>query len=346
MVLNSTSKEDSKNIFISEIKIKMNSFEEEHKPSSRYVSLEEGGEVVSPLPRNSNQGIVGPLCLKISLSISCIVLAIVILSFSLLIYEQNLGLGDVESFPDSSKITISVIAWNLKDFGTTKLNNPTKMEGINSIIKSYDIIMLSELEQSSCDNNDECEMKNYFNQNYPDHDFYMSPSLGFRNDNVGKEQYGFLVSKKLIYREGFYGDPQGIFARPPHFIHIEEYNLYLSIVHTTPWSNTKFGPAGTKTKQEVIELSQFFQTISGDMILMGDLNLCDPSVLDNEDIRKNFQWILKDSEMTNLSTKQCAYDRIVTRKNFGRYQEPKVIRDSNVKDLDLSDHYPISIVVS
>jgi hypothetical protein len=217
------------------------------------------------------------------------------------------------------------------------------MTAINNIIKSYDVIMMSELMQSSCDNNDACEMKNYFKQNYPEHDFYMSPTIGV--DGTQKEQYGFLVRKTLQYQEGFYGDRQGIFARPPHFIHIQAYNLYLAVVHTTPWSNTNFGPAGTKTKQEVIELSHFFNSISGDMILMGDLNLCNPSILDNEDIRKNFQWILKDSEMTNMNN-QCAYDRIISRKSFSAYLDAKVVRDSNVQNLALSDHYPISIVVS
>jgi endonuclease/exonuclease/phosphatase family metal-dependent hydrolase len=329
----------------------MNPFDKQQinpsESSSRYVELEEGGKS-SITPESKLQR--PNLCLKIILGASCLVLAIVILSFSLLMYEQNLELGDVQSFPDSAKLTISVIAWNLQILGTTKLNNRMKMEGINNIIKSYDIIMLSELMQSVCDNNDACEMKNYFKQNYPEHDFYMSPSLGFNEENNrNKEQYGFLIRKTLNYQKElyYYPDPQGIFARKPYYIYIKEYNLYLAIVHTTPWSNTNFGPAGTKTIQEVIELSRFFNSVTGDMILMGDLNLCDPSVLNNEeDIRKNFQWILNNSEMTNLASKQCAYDRIITRKDFSRYLDPKVIRDSNVKDLGLSDHYPISILVS
>lgn len=324
----------------------MNPFDKQQinpsESSSRYVELEEGGKS-SITPESKLQR--PNLCLKIILGASCLVLAIVILSFSLLMYEQNLELGDVQSFPDSSKLTISVIAWNFKRFGTATLNDPKKMEGINNIIKSYDIIMLSELMQSDCDNNDACEMKNYFKQNYPEHDFYMSPSLGFRDDNVGKEQYGFLIRKTLNYQKElyYYPDPQGIFARKPYYIFIKEYNLYLAIVHTTPWTN-KDWPNGSKTKPEVIELSRFFNSVTGDMILMGDLNLCDPSILDNEDIRKNFKWILKNSEMTNMNN-QCAYDRIITRKDFSRYLEPKVIRNSNVKDLGLSDHYPIDIKV-
>jgi hypothetical protein len=322
----------------------MNPFE-----NSRYVSLEQGPEEHGTEEHGANttvnSGHKRSECRVIMIGLGCFVSLILIFSLGLLIYEETVNRNHLENFPDSN-LKISVINWNLHDFGIKKLNNPIQMEGIKNIISSYDVIMLSELEQSECDKDDQCPMKTYFKQNFPNHDFYMSPSLGFNKlNNQGKEQYGFLVSRKLNYREGFYGDPEGIFARPPHYVQIVDYNIYLAIVHTTPW-NSKDWPNGSKTKQEVVELSHFFETISGDIILMGDLNLCSPNILDNEDIRKNYQWILNDSQMTNIGKQQCAYDRIISRKNFSRYIEPKVVRDSRIIDLDLSDHYPIQINVT
>lgn len=244
----------------------------------------------------------------------------------------------ISTFFQPSEYPTKVIYWNLQDFGTTKLNNPTKMNGINRILSNYDIILLSELEQSDCDTNDLCEMKVYFQQTYPDYHFYMSPSLGRGQDNRGKEQYGFLVNKKFTFQIGSYSDPNQIFARRPYYIYISELKLYFANVHITASSLLE-------SKKEVSELYNFFEEIQGNMILMGDLNLCNPSVLNGEKVREDLNWILDDSVMTNLDNvnQRCAYDRIITDKNFNKYKNPNVIQDSDIINLALSDHYPVSI---
>ena len=242
------------------------------------------------------------------------------------------------AFPNNS---IEILSWNIQKFGTKKLNDPTKMEKIKEILLPFDIILLSELQQSECDWNDRCEMKMYFETNYPDYRFYMSPSLGRNQDNnVGKEQYGFLVKKKFSFFPGYYLDPNQIFSRPPYYIYIPELNLYLSNVHITQ------SPL-SETKNEVIELYSFFQTIQGTMLLMGDLNLCNPSIIDSEKVRQNLNWILEDNKMTNLNNvkQRCPYDRIISNKSFLKYSEQRVIYDSNIIEYDLSDHYPIALTI-
>jgi hypothetical protein len=185
-------------------------------------------------------------------------------------------------------------------------------------------------------------MKNYFRQNFPEHTFYMSPNLGDNPiDNRGKEQYGFLVKKQYTPIYGSYPDPNHIFPRPPYYVYIKEYDIYLATIHTSPSNKNYLDP---QTRREVIELRNFFNSVPGDMILLGDLNVCYPGLVDNEDIRKNFEWILDDNDKTNVNN-DCAYDRIITQKSVVRYSDASVIRNQDVSNLDLSDHYPISISV-
>ena len=231
--------------------------------------------------------------------------------------------------------SISVISWNMQDFGTTKLNNEVKMNAIKNIISPYDVILLSELEQSACDYDENCEMKTYFQENFLEHDFYMSPSLGHNQDNnQGKEQYGFLVRKSLKVSYGHYIDTNDVFSRPPYYIYIQDYSLYISNVHITASDNDA-------KKLELQELSKFLKSLDN-IVVIGDINICIPNSINDESIRKDFQWIIQDQETTNINGR-CAYDRIIAPKTFDKFGHAKVIRDENIPNLYLSDHYPIRI---
>ncbi len=236
-------------------------------------------------------------------------------------------------FFSSTHSSIKILSWNLQSFGTKKLNDPIKMKEINKILYDYDVILLNELEQSECDTNEFCEMKVYFQQNYPEYHFMMSPSLGRRNDNRGKEQYGFLIKKQFNFQLYHYADPNNIFARPPYYIYIKEYNVYLGNLHTTPGEIS-----------EVYELVNFFESVKGDMVLMGDLNVCNPSTLNGEFVKDSFNWILNDNQNTNMNL-NCAYDRILSSKSFQRYKNPNVLVNQNIPEFLLSDHYPIVLDV-
>jgi endonuclease/exonuclease/phosphatase family metal-dependent hydrolase len=257
----------------------------------------------------------------------------VIISILLLFILSN------PSTPNSNKTQI--LSWNLKDFGITKLNDGTKMKAIQHILFGYDIILLSELEQSECDINEECPMKLYFRETFSDYHFIMSPSLGRGIDNRGKEQYGFLIHKKFTFNSdnmGSYEDMNQVFARKPYYIFIKELGLYFANVHITASSSIE-------TRNEVIELFNFFQSIPGQIVLMGDLNLCNPSVVDGEMVRQHLVWLLGDQVMTNMN-QGCAYDRIISKDENPKFQNAGVIVDSRIADLQLSDHYPIVLTVS
>jgi deoxyribonuclease-1 len=256
-----------------------------------------------------------------------------ILSIIILIFIFSVTFNN--SFNEDTN-KLNVVAWNLKDFGNTKLSDDRTLILIQQIISSYDVILLMELEQSSCDTDDQCDMKVKFGEDFPEHNFYMTASLG-RNEhnNRGKEQYGFLIKKNLQISIQSYANPNSIFARPPYYVTINDFNIHLAVVHisATPHS-TSF--------QEVVELDSFFRSVDGDMILMGDLNICEPSELNGQAIRENYEWLLKDFRTTNIAD-TCAYDRIITRKSFGRYSNPDVLK-YEINNL-ISDHYPITIVI-
>jgi endonuclease/exonuclease/phosphatase family metal-dependent hydrolase len=232
---------------------------------------------------------------------------------------------------------IKIIAWNLENFGSTKLKNEIILEKIKEIISDYDVILLSELEQSSCEKDSDCEMKKYFKNNYPDYQFFMSDNLGLnQNNNRGKEQYGILVKNDLdVEFNNFDNSYKYYFSRPPYYIYIKNKNIFIATVHIS----------FTNAETEVIYLDTFFQSINGDLVLLGDLNICNPKSINGEKIRTNYNWLLDDYDNTNIAN-SCAYDRIITKKGFTDWSEPKIIRNENILLFNISDHFPISLVLN
>ena len=230
---------------------------------------------------------------------------------------------------------IKIIAWNLENFGSTKLKNEIILEKIKEIISDYDVIMLSELEQSSCDKDSYCEMKKYFENNYPDYQFFMSHNLGLNeNNNRGKEQYGFLVKNDLDVEFNNFDNSYKYFSRPPSFIYLKNKNIFIATVHLS-FSNSE---------NEVKYLDTFFQSINGDLVLLGDLNICNPKSINGEKIRINYNWLLDDYDNTNIAN-CCAYDRIVTKKSFDKWSEADILRNEDILFYNISDHFPISLVL-
>ena len=328
-------------------------------PPPRYVDLEKDPDSVSasaPSPSMSSPSMSSPSMsstsaptstnkfLKIALAATCLTLALVILTFSMILYSQNLNLDQVETLPNEnnppsdsdptspSRSPLQVVAWNLQIFGTSKLQKPDLLQEIFKTISSYDIILLMEIRQVLCDTDPNCDVITYFRHAYQDHHFYLSPSLG---PSTYKEQYGFLVRKTLTFEFGNYLDPNQKFWRKPYYVYIAEYQLYLSVVHICATCD-----AGQQS-QEISELARFFESIQGNMILLGDLNICTPpGSYANLDIWTQYNWILDNQQKTNVKG-DCAYDRIITRKSFKNYKDPTVIRTSSLSSV--SNHYPIAI---
>jgi hypothetical protein len=237
---------------------------------------------------------------------------------------------------NKSSNELKVIYWNLKDFGNKKLDNDQVLIQLEKITSIYDVIIFIELEQSDCDTNDFCDLKSQMDEDFPEHHFFMSPSLGFNPvNNRGKEQYGFLIRKTLNYNVYHFQDIEQVFARPPYYITIHEYNINLATIHTNPKNSEK----------EVNYLPNFFNTLQGDFVLLGDLNICDPSILDNQKVKMDYNWILEDGDSTNLNL-NCAYDRIISNHGFQRYSHAKVLKDDLQAEKILSDHYPLSIKIN
>lgn len=231
---------------------------------------------------------------------------------------------------------LKVVYWNLKDFGISKLDNEDLLSNLRDITSSYDIIILIELEQSECDTNLYCSMRLKLEDLFPEHSLYLSPSLGANpNNNRGKEQIGFMIRKKYTYFVYSYFDTNGIFARKPYYIYVSEYNINIATVHIS----------AQNSESEVSELPLFFSSIEGDFVLLGDLNICDPSTLNNQQIKKEYQWLLNDDDKTN-SNLNCAYDRIISPLNFNRFSHARVVSSDNEAQRVSSDHYPLSVKIS
>jgi hypothetical protein len=91
-------------------------------------------------------------------------------------------------------------------------------------------------------------------------------------------------------------------------------------------------------------LDTFFQSINGDLVLLGDLNICNPKSINGEKIRINYNWLLDDYDNTNIAN-CCAYDRIITKKSFDKWSEADIIRNEDILFYNISDHFPISLVL-
>lgn len=242
---------------------------------------------------------------------------------------------------------ILIGSWNIQKLGKSKTSKTEILDKITDVISRYDIIAIQEITDVTGITiprvMDSLLKKN---RNYA---YLLS-------ERIGKEQYAFIYRKNKIEikSEGgvYAGASAEVFSRPPHHSYFKsksgKFDFVLINIHVAP----------KNALEEISALSTVHKDLKktymneGDFIILGDLN-ADCSYFNESntsiEIRKNpYIWIIDDNQKTNVSQRDCTYDRIIITKE----SEEDFTGKSSVyhfdKRLDLeedtnkySDHYPV-----
>eukprot|EP00128_Syssomonas_multiformis_P007245 Colp12_sorted_trinity150504_noHs@28961 len=208
--------------------------------------------------------------------------------------------------------SISVGAFNVQVFGTTKASKPDVMAVLTNIVRRYDVILIQEIRDLS--GTAIVSLLNQVNAAATDdsqiYSLTISPRLGRTSS---KEQYAFLYLKtKMQLVDAFtHNDIGDVFEREPY---IATFNasgtvFQLAALHAAP----------SDADKEIGALASVYQTIVGrnpNTIFLGDFNAgCTywpASKRSANPLRQaQFSWVINDNQDTTTGTTLCPYDRIV-----------------------------------
>jgi deoxyribonuclease-1-like protein len=276
-----------------------------------------------------------------------VVLIVVISGYS---YEEGY-------FPDSfypgEKDEITVGAFNIQVFGTTKASNDEVLDILSDIICRYDIVAIQEIRDSS--GTAILDLMEKVNEKNPSYAYVVSERLGRTSS---KEQYAYIYNTakvKLSSTPQTYPEPLGTdpFHREPYIASFSsadgDFIATFATIHTDPDEAEEEIDALTDVAEYCTEV------LPGDemVILMGDFN-GDCSYFDEDDTSSplrsgEYSWLIGNDLDTTTKSTDCTYDRIVVLGDYQKYYtgDVGVIRFDELYDLDqdltedVSDHYPV-----
>jgi len=219
--------------------------------------------------------------------------------------------------------TLTIASWNMQIFGDKKASDVLLMRSYASIISKYDIVFVQEIRDSDGSSFSQlCSM-------LPDHACFISGRAG---RSSSKEQYGVVYLKTLnISFYDYTPDSMDRWERPPlrAVMHKQNYSLNIYSIHIRPDA----APA------ELSSLEKELYSVSGNIILMGDLNAdCNYYDVSRKDFR-GWKWIISDNDDTTVSSSDCAYDRIILNSDaYNEFVGYGIYKNINE---ELSDHYLI-----
>ncbi|CAM4680317.1 unnamed protein product [Leuciscus chuanchicus] len=258
-----------------------------------------------------------------------------------------------------------ICAFNVQSFGDSKSANSIIMNSISRIVSRCDICLLQEVrDQKNKAIPRLLEAVNRLSSN--DYVYVASKRLG--RTQTYQEQYVFVYRKstaKLIKQYQYPDTQKGdvdAFSREPFVVHFQApktvaKEFVLIPQHTTPSNATK----------EIDELYDVFMDVRErwkieNVMFLGDFNAACGYVAkkNRKNIRllsdRSFIWLIQDNVDTTVKqSTDCAYDRIVVHgEPFLRTIEPfsakpfnfpKELRLTEAQALEVSDHYPIEVVL-
>ncbi|XP_070537126.1 deoxyribonuclease-1-like [Ptychodera flava] len=273
-----------------------------------------------------------------------VVVAVVLLAISVYIAEAS----------------IKIAAWNVQVLGVTKMGKPDVVDVIVDTCMLYDIIAIQEIRDASLSTPG--NLLNAINAKAGGA-FRMEVSERLGRSS-SKEQYAvyYRHSKFSVIDRFTYADSNDFLERP-------NFNVRFS----SPSTNLKdfvFSVTHVKPSDAVAEIDHFVEVNSAiesrwgvsDILIGGDYNAGCNYVRSGDWGRiryrtdSKYQWLIPDSADTTVTTTNCPYDRltIAGAKFKAEYKSnsAKVFNYdsyfglSNQLALDVSDHYPVEMVIN
>ncbi|ODM91276.1 Deoxyribonuclease-1 [Orchesella cincta] len=293
-----------------------------------------------------------------------IYLLIFVLALTVLVEARKKKNPEVETTteifiqPSEQDVFNSVLigSFNLKQFGSKKVNSEDVLRVIAKIVSRYDLIALQEITDVKEQAIKSLMQAISFESEHPYH-YVISPRVGRTKQ---KEQYAlvfranvFQVKNHLIFND----DEGDIFSREPQIAEVilkgNGAKFAIINVHVAPRN------ASTEINALVDAHSWVEDRLKlKNIILLGDLNAgCDYiRKKDRPNIRlmtntQKYKWLIPDSQDTTVGTTKCSYDRIII---SGQYMERNWLHGTakpfefdvsfgleKKLALNVSDHYPV-----
>lgn len=273
-------------------------------------------------------------------------------SSSSLSYMEDTGSASAAASDNNSGEPIRVGAFNIQVFGTKKASNPEVMNVLAEIIRTYDVVAVQEIRDSS--QTALPALVEAVNSEGDCYSFVVSERLGRTSS---KEQYAYLYDTAKMKHVGdplTYSEPEGTdpFHREPYIASFEDLNgtfsFTLIVVHTDPDEATE----EINSLPSVLEYAKEAFPAEDDFIIMGDLN-ADGSYFDEDTASsmsgEEYCWLINNSLDTTTGKTDYTYDRIiVTDSTVSHFTgDAGVFRYDLAYNLTpeetdaVSDHYPV-----
>ncbi|MBT8507936.1 hypothetical protein AZH53_05870 [Methanomicrobiaceae archaeon CYW5] len=250
---------------------------------------------------------------------------------------------------------LKVGAFNVQVFGTTKAAKEEVMDVLGDVIRSYDIIAIQEIRDST--GTALPALLEEVNSDGSAYAYVASDRLG---RTVSKEQYAYFYDTQTCWLIGTpqtYPEPEGdVFHREPYAAYFSSregaFTAVLITVHTDP----------DEAEEEIDALAEVvpwaMEAFGGeeDVIVMGDFN-ADGVYFDEETYpslrASGYTWLITNDMDTTTGPTDCTYDRIVITDSLlldGYTGSKGVDRFDLTYGLDagltsaVSDHYPVYAV--
>lgn len=244
-----------------------------------------------------------------------------------------------------------IATFNIQNFGKSKLAKTTITDTLAMIVRNFDIVAVQEM--SDISNQTPIAFLQIINRENGKYALACSSRTGRQpDDKSSAEQYAFYYNTQTVQLldTALYDDSsKDYFQREPWIGKFKRKSdgltFSLCTIHTMP-------QRAVAEIDALIHVANWIPSRFGvykAMIFCGDFN-ASCSYASDEQLQKlairqtPYFWIIPDNAKTNLSKKDCAYDRfVVTETLKPRISEWQVYRV--FKSKSVSDHWPVFITL-
>jgi len=244
-------------------------------------------------------------------------------------------------------------AFNIQVFGQSKMDKPDVVDILVQIVQRYDILMIQEIRDSAQTALPEL-VDNVNRASSVEYGFVVSPRTG---RSSSKEQYGYIyrTDKVSVNGEYQYPDYDDMFEREPYTVNFKRLNSGKQKSFSYIAIHAKPDDAEAEIDSLVEVYDQVVPMFGEDALLAGDFN-ADCSYVCSSCWNKidlwgdsRFTWLIDHDADTTVSTKDCAYDRLVVAGDSmtdnsahgSVFYFDQYFGLSHSEAEDVSDHYPV-----
>lgn len=263
------------------------------------------------------------------------------------IIPSSSNAGGNNNIGDSDLLKIG--SFNIQVFGQSKSAKTDVMNVLADIIRTYDIIAVQEIRDSSGTALD--NLLRQVNSDGSSYAYLVSERLGRTSS---KEQYAYVYNTRTVSPIGSaftYPQTSDIFHRTPYIASFKSndgiFNATFAVIHTDPDDAAN----EIKALYEVAEYAKGILPADEPVIIMGDYN-ADGRYFDETSYvplkSGDYLWIIGNEVDTTVASGDNTYDRIVsTRPNIfytgdaGAFRFDETYNLSHEFAAEVSDHYPV-----